>query len=332
MAGHDVPGHDIGNRSVTLAQGTGLPPGPGAAPTAGLWRRGGRNWEEFVIPKALLLTGVISVLTTIGIIVSLLTEAVAFFQEVSLADFLLDIDWTPRFVPQSFGIWPLVTGTLLVAAIAAAFALPVGLLTAIFLAEYAPDRLRRTLKPILEVLAGVPTVVFGFFALTFVTPEIVRHVWPAANIFNALSAGLVVGVMIIPMVASISEDAMISVPRSLRDGAYALGANRFEVATRVIVPAALSGIVASFVLAISRAIGETMIVTLAAGATPVLTANPVDSVQTMTAYMVQTSLGEAPHGTIEFKTLFAVGLVLFVMTLGMNILGHWIVRRFREAY
>lgn len=276
--------------------------------------------------------GLISVLTTIGIVVSLLTEAISFFREVSLADFLFDTRWTPRFIPQAFGIWPLITGTLMVSAIAAAFALPVGLLTAIFLAEYAPERLRRTIKPILEVLAGVPTVVYGFFALTFVTPEIVRFLFADANIFNALSAGLVVGVMIIPMVASISEDAMISVPQALRNGAYALGATKFETAVRVVVPAALSGIIAAFILAISRAVGETMIVTLAAGATPNVTATPLDSVQTMTAYMVQTSMGEAPHGTIEFKTLFAVGLVLFVITLAMNVFGHFIVRRFRESY
>lgn len=276
--------------------------------------------------------GLISILTTIGIVVSLLTEAISFFREVSLIDFLFDTRWAPRFIPQAFGIWPLITGTLMVSAIAAAFALPVGLLTAIFLAEYAPERLRRTIKPILEVLAGVPTVVYGFFALTFVTPEIVRFLFADANIFNALSAGLVVGVMIIPMVASISEDAMISVPQALRNGAYALGATKFETAVRVVVPAALSGIIAAFILAISRAVGETMIVTLAAGATPNVTATPLDSVQTMTAYMVQTSMGEAPHGTIEFKTLFAVGLVLFVITLAMNVFGHFIVRRFRESY
>ena len=276
--------------------------------------------------------GLISILTTIGIVVSLLTEAIGFFREVSLADFLFDVDWTPRFVPQAFGIWPLVTGTLMVSAIAAIFALPVGLLTAIFLAEYAPDRVRRIIKPVLEVLAGVPTVVYGFFALTFVTPEIVRFFFSDASIFNALSAGLVVGVMIIPMVASISEDAMVAVPLALRNGAYALGATKFETAVRVVVPAALSGIIAAFILAISRAVGETMIVTLAAGATPNVTATPLDGVQTMTAYMVQTSMGEAPHGTIEFKTLFAVGLVLFIITLAMNVLGQIVVKRFREAY
>ncbi len=287
------------------------------------------------MPKALLLAGLVSVLATVGIIVSLLKEAIGFFREVSLADFLLDTTWTPFFSPQHFGIWPLVSGTLLITAIAAAFALPVGLLTAIFLSEYAPDRLRRVLKPMLEVLAGIPTVVYGFFALTFVTPELIRAIpgpFADANIFNALAAGLVVGVMIIPMVASLSEDAMISVPRSMRDGAYALGANKFETATRVVVPAALSGIIASFILAISRAIGETMIVTLAAGATPLLTANPLESIQTMTAYIVQTSMGETPRGTLEFKTLFAVALVLFIMTLGMNIFGHWVVRRFGERY
>lgn len=301
-------------------------------PEPRLWDRSTHRWEELLVPKILLAMGLVSILTTIGIVTSLMLEAVSFFREIPLADFLFDHEWRPRFFPQSFGVWPLVTGTLLIASIAAVFALPVGLLTAIFLAEYAPPRLRKILKPILEILAGIPTVVYGFFALTFVSPEIVRFLFPSANFFNALSAGLVVGVMIIPMVASISEDAMVSVPKSLRDGAYALGAQKFEVVSRVIVPAAISGIVAAFILAISRAIGETMIVALAAGARPDITATPLDSVQTMTAYMVNTSFGEAPHGTIEFKTLFAVGLVLFVLTLSMNILGHFVVRRWREKY
>ena len=298
-------------------------------------RRAGRRFEERAIPAVLLLVTLISVLTTIGIVVALLTEAIGFFREVSFGEFFGSTRWAPTFVPQSFGIWPLITGTLLITAIAAAVALPLGLGAAIFLSEYAPDRLRRALKPALEVLAGVPTVVYGFFALTFVTPTIIRNLpgpFADANIFNALSAGLVVGIMIIPMVASLSEDAMVAVPQSLRQGAYALGATRFEVARRVVVPAAFSGIVASFILAISRAIGETMIVTLAAGATPNLTANPLEGIQTMTAYIVQMGLGETPFGTIEYKTIFAVGLVLFLITLAMNVCGHWLVRRIREAY
>ena len=233
--------------------------------------------------------------------------------------------------PRSYGVLPLVSGTLLVTLIAAAVALPVGLMTAIFLSEYAPDKLRRVIKPILEVLAGIPTVVYGYFALTFVTP-LLQVIFDDLNIFNALSAGLVLGVMIIPMVSSLSEDAMMSVPRSLREGAYALGATRYEVSLRVVVPAALSGIIAAFILAISRAVGETMLVTIAAGATPSMSFNPMESVQTMTAYIVQLSLGEAPVGSLEYNTIFAVGLLLFLMTLTMNLLGFWIVRKFREEY
>ena len=276
-----------------------------------------------------------SVLTTVGIVITLFTEAFSFFGEVSLGQFLGDLQWSPTFSEKHFGIWPLIGGTMLVTVIAAVFALPLGLAAAIFLSEYAPSRLRRALKPLLEVLAGVPTVVYGFFALTFVTPYVIRNLpgpFADTNVFNALSAGLVVGVMIIPMVASLSEDAMVSVPRSLREGAYALGATRFEVVTKVVVPAAFSGIVASFILAISRAIGETMIVALAAGSTPRLTLNPLESVQTMTAFIVQISLGETPFGSLEYKTIFAVGMVLFLMTLAMNVLGHFLVRRFREVY
>ena len=301
-----------------------------------LWRRGSHRWEESVIPRVLLLMGMVSILTTVGIVVSLATEAFHFFRAVPLSDFFGDTKWSPTYsLDRHFGIWPLISGTFLVTAIAAAFALPVGLFTAIFLSEYAPDRLRRILKPLLEVLAGIPTVVYGYFALTFVTPFILRNLpgpFADTNTFNALAAGLVVGIMIVPMIASLSEDAMIAVPQSLRAGAYALGATRLEVASRVVVPAALSGIVASFVLAISRAIGETMIVALAAGATPHITGNPLESVQTMTAYIVQVSMGETPYGTIEYKTIFAVGMMLFVITLAMNIFGHWLVRRFRENY
>ena len=220
---------------------------------------------------------------------------------------------------------------MLVSAIAAAVAIPIGLATAIFLAEYAPTRVRSVIKPILEVLAGIPTVVYGFFALTFLTP-LLQLVFLDMLVFNALSAGLVMGIMIIPMVSSRSEDAMIAVPRSLREGAYALGATRLEVSIKIVVPAALSGIMAAFILAISRAIGETMLVTIAAGATPRLTLNPLESIQTMTAYIVQLSLGEVPQGSLEFDTIFAVGILLFVMTLVMNTLGHWVVRRWREKY
>jgi phosphate transport system permease protein len=221
---------------------------------------------------------------------------------------------------------------LLVALGASVVALPIGLATAIFLSEYASDRVRRIFKPILELLAGIPTVVYGYFALTFVTPHLVRFVNPEASIFNAASAAIVVGIMIIPMVSSLSEDAMIAVPRSLRDGAYALGANPFQVAIKIVVPAALSGIISSFILALSRAIGETMIVTIAAGSIPNLTANPFQGVQTMTAYIAQTSLGDTPQGTVEFYTIFAVGMALFTMTFLMNILANIVVRRYKEIY
>ena len=290
-----------------------------------------RKLGEGAIHALLLLCGLISLATTVGIIVILATETVNFFKEVSIFDFFTDTQWTPLFVPQHFGVLPLVVGTLLVTAGACIIALPVGLATAIFLSEYAPERLRRVIKPFLEVLAGIPTVVYGYFALSFVTPAL-RFVYPATDVFNAASASIVMGIMIIPMVSSLSEDAMISVPRSLREGSYALGATKFETATRVIVPAALSGIVASFILAISRAIGETMIVTLAAGMTSNITGNPFEGIQTMTAYIVQVSLGDTPQGSIEYQTIFAVGMTLFVITFGMTVLAHYVVRRYRAVY
>jgi phosphate transport system permease protein len=273
----------------------------------------------------------LSVLTTIGIVITLASQAIGFFFEVSLWEFLTGTRWTPILKPRSYGVLPLVSGTLLVSSIAALVALPVGLATAIFLAEYAPNKVRKIVKPALEILPGIPTIVYGYFALSFVTPLLQRLI-PDLIIFNALTAGLVMGIMIIPMVSSLSEDAMMSVPRSLRQASYALGATRLETSIKVVVPAALSGIVASFILAISRAIGETMLVTIVAGATPNLTANPLESIQTMTAYIVQLSLGEAPHGSLEFNTIFAVGSLLFVMTLGLNLLGHFVVRRWRQVY
>ena len=290
-----------------------------------------RKLIEGVIHALLLLCGLVSVGTTIGIVVILATETVNFFREVAVLDFLTGTQWTPLFVPSNFGVLPLVAGTLLVTIGACIIALPIGLVTAIFLSEYAPDRLRRIIKPFLEVLAGIPTVVYGYFALSFVTP-LIRFIHPGTDIFNAASAALVMGVMIIPMVSSLSEDAMIAVPRSLREAAYALGATRFDTAVRVVVPAALSGIVASFILAISRAIGETMIVTLAAGATPNITGNPFESIQTMTAYIVQVSLGDTPQGSIEYSTIFAVATALFVMTFSMTLIAHYVVRRFRAVY
>ncbi|MEE9202451.1 MAG: phosphate ABC transporter permease subunit PstC [Dehalococcoidia bacterium] len=286
---------------------------------------------EWLIHRLLLLCALVSIFTTIGIILSLATQTVEFFRHVPILDFLTDTRWAPLFEPAHFGILPLVAGTVMVAIGASLVALPLGLATAIYLSEYAPDGLRRVVKPVLEVLAGIPTVVYGYFALTLVTP-ILRHFVPEASVFNAASASLVMGIMIIPMVSSLSEDAMMAVPRSLREAAYALGATRLEVSTRVVVPAALSGIVASFILAISRAIGETMIVTLAAGATPRLTVNPFEGIQTMTAYIVQVSLGDTPVGSIAYRSIFAVGMSLFVITLAMNVLGNLVVRRYREVY
>jgi phosphate transport system permease protein len=287
---------------------------------------------ESVIHVILFSAAVVSVATTIAIVAILISESVRFFQNVSVLEFLTGTQWTPLFRPQHFGVLPLVAGTVLVSLISVLVAAPVGLFTAIYLSEYAPGAVRRVLKPVLEVLAGIPTVVYGYFALTFVTPLLQRYLFPDMIVFNALSAGLVMGVMIIPIVSSLSEDAMIAVPRSLREAAYALGATKFEVATRVVVPSALSGIVAALILALSRAVGETMLVTIAAGATPKLTLDPRESIQTMTAYIAQISLGETPQGTLVYQTIFAVGLLLFVMTLAMNILGHWVVRRWREVY
>jgi len=286
---------------------------------------------EQVIPKILFVFAIISIFTTIGIVFSLLLETISFFQEVSIIDFFTDTKWAPLFQPQHFGILALVSGTLLITVVSAVFAIPLGLGSAIYLSEYAPSRVRAILKPILEILAGVPTIVYGYFALTFITP-ILRSIVPSTGVFNALSAGIAVGIMIIPMISSLSEDAMLAVPNSIRAGAYALGATKFEVATKVVVPASLSGIISSFVLAISRAIGETMIVTIAAGATPKLTLNVFDSVQTMTAYIVQISLGDVPFGSLEYKTIFAVGMSLFVLTLLMNLIAQYINKKFREEY
>ena len=274
---------------------------------------------------------IVSVLTTVGILVSLIVQSWGFFAEVPIWEFVGGDRWSPILKPRSYGVLPLVSGTMLVTLVGAAVAIPVGLAAAIYLAEYAPDRVRRVIKPVLEVLAGVPTVVYGYFALSFVTPQL-QKIFPDMLVFNALSAGLVMGLMIIPMVSSLSEDAMLAVPRSLRQAAYALGATRFEVSTKIVVPAALSGIMAAFIIGLSRAIGETMLVTIAAGATPNLTVNPLESIQTMTAYIVQLSLGETPHGSLEFNTIFAVGLLLFFMTLLMNVLGHIVVRRWGLKY
>ncbi|MEM9948598.1 MAG: phosphate ABC transporter permease subunit PstC [Cyanobacteria bacterium P01_D01_bin.36] len=273
----------------------------------------------------------ISIFTTIGILATLVFETFAFFQEIPIAQFLTDTKWTPLFSSKQFGIFVLISATVMIAVLSIAVALPLGLLSAICLSEYASPKVRRVLKPVLEILAGVPTVVYGYFALLTVTPFLQLFI-PDLQGFNALSAGLVLGVMITPLVASLSEDALHAVPRALKDGAYALGATKRETVVSVVLPAALSGIVSSLILAVSRAVGETMIVTLAAGANPTLGFNPFVPVMTMTAFIVQITAGDAPHGTTAYKTLFAVGMTLFLMTFALNVFSFWFVRRFREKY
>lgn len=286
---------------------------------------------DTVIHGLLFAAAAIGVLTTLGILFSLASETIAFFRQVSFAQFFLDTRWTPLFSSQRFGIWALISATALTSAIALAIAVPLGLTSAVYLSEFSSPKMRETLKPLLEILAGVPTVVYGFFALTFITPLFQRFI-PGMQTFNSLSAGLIMGIMIVPLVASLSEDAMSSVPRSLREGAFALGATRFEVATQVVFPAALSGIVASVILALSRAVGETMVVAIAAGQTPNFTFNPLVAVETMTAYIVQVSLGDTPAGSLAYQTIFAVGTTLFLVTFALNVFSHWFVRRFREVY
>lgn len=287
--------------------------------------------RELAIEKALFLCALASILTTLGIVLVLIFESISFFEEVPILEFLTGTTWAPTYRPQHFGVLPLINGTLMIAVGAAIIAIPLGIASAVYLSEYAGLKVRQIVKPVLEILAGVPTVVYGYFAISFITP-LLREFVPEANIFNAASASIVVGIMILPMVSSLSEDAMRAVPRALREGAYALGATRFEVSTKIVAPAALSGILASFILAISRAVGETMAVTLAAGATPKITLDFFESIQTMTAFIVQVSMGDTPFGSIEYKTIFAVGMVLFVMTFLMNIVSMWIKEKYREVY
>ena len=272
-----------------------------------------------------------SVATTVGIVVALFVPAIDFFRAISIVDFLTGTDWAPLFEPPFFGVLPLIAGTLIVTACACLVCVPFGLGAAIYLSEYAQRRTRRILKPMLEILAGIPTVVYGYFAITFVTPRLQELGLPV-GVFSALSAGLVMGVMLLPTVASVSEDAMAAVPRDLRDGAYALGSTRLQVSTLIVVPAAISGIIASFVLASSRAVGETMIVLIAAGGQPNWTWNPLEAMQTMTAFIAATAQGDVATGTVAYKTIFAVGATLFVMTLAMNLVAIRLVRRFREVY
>ncbi len=300
------------------------------APEIRLTRARGRPLEK-VLRWLFFACAAISVLTTLAVVGVLSVETFYFFQQVPASGFLFGTRWTPLLEPKSYGILPLLFGTTLIVIGAAIVALPVGLACAIYLSEYAGNRTRDLVKPILEILAGIPTIVYGFFAITFVTP-ILRTLIPSTEVFNAASAGIVVGIMVLPMVASLCDDALRAVPNALRDGAYSLGATSFEVTARIVVPASLSGIFAAFVLAISRAIGETMAVTLAAGATPNLTLNPLESIQTMTAYIVQVSLGDTPAGTLSYQTLFAVGAVLFSMTLVLNLIANAIMNRYRDVY
>lgn len=293
-----------------------------------------RNLRERLIVAMLALAATFSIFVTGTIIVILTKETLGFFAfpDVTLGEFFGSFEWNPLLGSEKhFGIWPLVSGTLLVMAIAASFALPIGLITAVYLSEYASPRIRSVLKPALEILAGIPTVVYGFFALTVITPML-QKLTPAFGSYNAMSAGLATGIMVLPIVCSMSEDSLRAVPRSLRDGAFALGGTRFDVSVKVVIPAALSGIVAAFLLAISRAVGETMIVALAAGGIAQITANPAAEVQTMTAYLVQIFLGDAPATGVEYKSSYAVAAMLFVMTFALTMVGQWTLRRFREEY
>ncbi len=299
--------------------------------SAGSHRIKRMNLSNSVAKNIFLFFALISIFTTIGIIVSLVKDSAGFFAHVSLKEFLTGTKWTPLFSDPQFGVLPLITGTLVITVLSGIISIPIGLLSAIYLSEYAKPRVRKILKPFLEILAGIPSIVYGFFALTWITP-VLQKLIPQTEIFNAASASIAIGIMTIPLVSSLSEDALKAVPDSLRHGAYALGSTKLETSLKVVVPAAISGISASFVLAISRAIGETMIVTIAAGAKPSLTLNPLESVQTMTAFIVQASQGDNPHGTSGYYALFAVGLLLFLMTLVLNILSHYIVEKYREEY
>lgn len=311
--------------------------GMGAGSRSPLEAPGPRIGEK-LIKGLLALCGLISVVTTTAIVFSLIGPTVGFFDLVGPVDFLFGTDWSPSFEPASFGVLPIVVGTLSVTLWGMLFAIPIGLAAAIYLSEYASPRVRKTIKPILEILAGIPTVAIGFFAATFILPSIIQPLWPGDFLggaevpFMALAAGLGIGLLVVPIIASISDDAMTAVPRGLREGAYALGATKAKVAIRVVFPAALSGIVASIVLAISRAVGETMIVVLAAGSTPNLTFNPVESIQAMTAYIAVVATGDIAQGTPDYKAIFAVGTLLFLMTLALNVISIRLVRKYREVY
>ncbi len=290
-------------------------------------KKASEDIQEKVIEAVLFCCGLVSILTTFGIVGIILQVTFEFFQKVTLAQFFLDTRWTPLFAEQHFGIWPLINGTVITTVIAMAVAIPLGLSAAIYLSEYASPKVAAILRPAVELLAGVPTVVYGYFALLFVTP--VLRLFLPLEIFNALSAGLMMGIMIIPTIGSISLDALQAVPRSLREGAYAIGVTKLETITKIVLPAALSGITASILLGVSRAVGETMTVLIAAGQEPRLSLNPFESVSTMTAYMAQISGGDSPRGSINYRTLYAVGAVLFLITLALNIFGHWIANHYK---
>ncbi len=290
-----------------------------------------RNVKERIIELILMMAALVAVATTFAIVGVLLYESLSFFKTVSVVEFFTDTEWTPLFEDAHYGILPLVSGTLTTSAIALAVAVPIGTISAIFLSEFASHKTREIVKPILELLVGVPTVVFGYFALFFVTP-LLQTIYPDLPSFNMLGAGIVMGIMIIPYIASLSEDAMRAVPMSMREGSYAMGATRFQTAVKVVTPAAISGIVAAYILAISRAVGETMVVAIAAGQQPNLTFNPLESAATITAYIVQVAMGDLPHGSIGYQSIFAAGLVLMAMTLTFNIIGHWVRKRYRESY
>jgi phosphate transport system permease protein len=296
-----------------------------------LAHRASRHLKEKIIESILLLAALVSVFTTLGIVYILVSESVVFFRHVPLWDFLTDTQWTPLFDDAHFGIMVLLSGTLVSSGVALAVAIPLGTVIAVFLSEFASPRLREVVKPMLELLSGVPTIVYGYFALLFVTPLLQKFL-PELPGFNLLSAGIVMGIMIIPTVSSIAEDAMRAVPMSLREGSYAMGATRFQTATRVVVPAAISGIMAAYILGISRAVGETMILAVAAGMQPNLTWNPMEPAATITAFIVQVALGDLPHGSVGYQTIFAAGLTLMLMTLLFNILGYWLRKRYREQY
>lgn len=290
-----------------------------------------RNLRERIIEFILMLAALSAVATTVSIVAILLYESFSFFKHVSIVDFLTDTQWTPLFEDAHYGILPLVSGTLTTSGIALAVAVPLGTIGAIYLSEFASHRVRETVKPILELLVGVPTVVFGYFALLFVTP-LLQKIFPGLPGFNMLGPGIVMGIMIIPYISSVAEDAMRAVPMSMREGSYAMGATRFQTAVRVVAPAATSGIIAAYILGISRAVGETMVVAIAAGQQPTLTFNPMESAATITAYIVQVAMGDLPHGSIGYQSIFAAGLVLAFMTLFLNLLGHLVRKKYREAY